>query len=269
MATKRHQRYLNPRVILFQKQTTDETIFKEAFDARFEHSPIAKKYYGKKITIITKETHLAHALNHSKLFKGMTISGKYLEGNNFRSQGNKILFYDDVPITKSQLKRASPSCKGKIDFGDFFNFFDKQVFQMTRLSLRDIKEMSFEWTYMNNINFDTKNFASLRRLEKLNMTSVASFGFPANHYITDVYEASNLARFMQNIVNLPRLNTLYLCFKNLLMETELVLNLLLFVANSNITDWHISIMMSTEEVKNIHSLKPALAKINTLGVFTT
>ncbi len=271
MTTKKHQRYLNSRVILFQKQTTNETIFKEAFITKFENSPFVKKYYGKKIIAITKETHLARSLNHSKLFKNMRLYDKYLEGQNFKSQTDKVLCYEDVPITKSQLKRVLSSCKGRIDFGDFFSFGEKQLFKMTKLCMREIKQISFIWSYINDIQFGSNTFASLKRLEKLDITAEASFGLPANqkYCISDDYQASNITCFLQNIVNLPRLKTLYLCFKDLLMEIDLVLNLLLLVVNSKIDDWHISIMMPMEEAKNIHILKPALAKINVFGIFTS
>ena len=141
---------------------------------------------------------------------------------------------------------------------------------MTRLYMRYTKQVSFVWSYKNNIHFDTKSLASLRCLEKLNITVETAFNIPANerYCISDDYETSNLIRFMQNITNLPRLKTLSLCLKGLQMNTGLGLNLLLLVANSNLTDWQISVMLPIKDAKNIHILKPVLARINILGIFT-
>ena len=117
-----------------------------------------------------------------------------------------------------------------------------------------MKQLSFGWDDESQINFKTKNFASLSRLEKLTVGIECS---------SDPY---NLTRFVKNITNLSRLKFLNLDFR-IQMDISLISDLLRLVEDSNIIDWQMKILISIKDVQEIAILESILAKITILKIF--
>jgi len=233
------------------------------------HPTLFLKYFGKKVTLIKKPSDLTRALNLSKHFINVDLSNNLLQPYSLKTKNNNVVCLKDVKFAPHQIKRIFMACKGSVKIKDSKDFSEEILFRLTRLYLRETKQISFDWTYCNKITFSNRALASLRRLEKLTI-SVHNGLLPnhdENYRISDDYEASNMIRLVENITKLPNLKTLYLDFYGIEVSADLVVNLTLLVANSKIEDWYLDVIIPIEFFKDMDILKPALEKVQTLGIF--
>ena len=264
------RKYLDPAKITSMKLNEDDNeIFSSSESSLKTRFNLSQKYFGKKIIPLNKLSDLTKALNRCKFLTRIELSYYNLQSDNFKSKGSKILCFQAVKINRFQVKKILMSCKGKVILGDFRNFSDQFTSQLARLYMRDVKQAEIRWNYPNQANFDSRALASLKRVEKLDLTFQQSLNNDDDNYlVSDDFEAASVIRFMENIARLPRLKNLYVNFKDVEMTPDLLLNSVLTIANSKIDDWYLDLVLPITSIKNINILKPALETINVLGIFT-
>jgi len=213
---------------------------------------------------VTKTSDLTRALKFSKYLISAVILSSFLHRNLLKSKSSKVICLQNVKVMPFQLKKIFMACKGKVKTSNSIS--EESFFQLTRSSMRDLKQIDFAWTYQNQVQFDRRSLAGLRRLEKLTLITQKNcqrLNYP-NHRISDDHEASNLVQLVENIAQLPKLKSLHLDLYGLKLPSDLVLNLALLVANSNINDWYLDLIISAQ---HFDVLKPVLEKVHTLGIF--
>ena len=99
------RRLLSPQFILFQKQTTNDVRLKKPSRTTLTGPALGKKYYGKKVIFIAKQTDLTLTLNNCKLLTRIKLDEDYLEASLLKSKGDKIISCNDILIKRSQLKK--------------------------------------------------------------------------------------------------------------------------------------------------------------------
>jgi len=260
------RKYQDPAKTLFQRRNIRPEL---RYDSS-QHPAQALKYFGKKVRIIKKSSDFPHALNLSKYFINAELSDFYLASYSLKSKGSKALCLEYTRVAPFQIKRMFMACKGKVRIEQTQDFSEEFFFRLTRLYMTQVKEINFDWIYCNKINFGSRILASLRRLEKLTISTENGIptGADENHKISDDYEASNWIRLMESIIKLPSLKTLHFNIYGVEMPADLISSLTLLVANSKIEDWYIDVIIPVNCLENTNTLKLALEKIHTLGIFT-